>query len=87
MKATKLITLSTAHLHPLEAQHIDSVFSLYNEFSNLNSICDEVIRDCKDEHLPCLQKLLINLMKEGYDYVLFDADSDKVENELPVFDW
>jgi hypothetical protein len=63
MKTSKLITLSTAHLHPLESQHIDSVSSLYNEFSNLISICDEVIRDCKEHHLPYVKVRINDVIK------------------------
>lgn len=87
MKSSKLITLSTTHLHPLEAQKMNEVSILYNEFNNLISICDGVIQDCKDSYLPCLAELLNDLMTQGYDYVLFDPDAEVDDSVLYCFDW
>jgi hypothetical protein len=87
MKIEKFLTLSTAHLHPLEAKFIDEVSFLSSSYSNL--ICtDDIIPDeCKKHGMVCLQELLKEL-KEKFqvDYVLFDPDAEKVEN-IKTYDW
>ena len=87
MNTKKIITLSTAHLHPLEAQHIESVSLIDNRFSNLISINEDVIADSKRMQLVCLVEVLIEL-KEKYDvdYVMFDVD-EPIIDELKVYDW
>ena len=87
MNTKKIITLSTAHLHPLEAQCINSVSLIDNQFSNLISINEDVIAESKRMQLVCLVEILIEL-KEKYDvdYVMFDAD-EPIVNEFKVYDW
>ena len=82
-----ITTLSTAHLHPLEANLMNSVSLFHNEFSNLISIDDDAIQECKRLSLVCLVEVLTKL-KEKYmsDYVLFDADEPATE-EFKVYDW
>ena len=89
MKIYKLIALSTAHLHPLEAAKIEEVASVSDQHCSLVSTAPEYTMRTfyKDKGLVCLSEVL-KLMKEKYDaeYVLFDPDVD-VTDELKEYDW
>ena len=89
MEISKILTLSTAHLHPLEAQKIDKVSYISNETCSLVNTDPEMYDFYIKEGLPCL----VDLLKEvnSYDmrdfaYVLFDADAN-VEDKIRKYDW
>ena len=82
-----LVELSTAHLHPLEAEKIKEVSYVDNDTSNLVPTMDECLKECKRLYLACLHDLLLELReKHNVDYVLFDADASVIE-EFKTYDW
>lgn len=82
-----IIVLSTAHLHPLEAEKINEVSVLSNDCQNLIQVSKDTIQDCKKIYLVCLAEVLEILLKEQYDFVLFDADFGDVVDRLITYDW
>lgn len=87
LKIQKILNLSTAHLHPLEANKIDEVSILYSESSNLICTDNAVIDDCKKMGMVCLGELLKELKnKYQVDYVLFDPDEPEID-EFKKYDW
>ena len=88
MELSKLLTLSTAHLHPLEGPKIDKVAYVSSDSCALVNADPEMYEFYIEENMPCLVDLL-KLVNEQYDdvvYVLFDADAN-VENEIRKYDW
>jgi len=88
MEISKILTLSTAHLHPLEAQKIDKVAYISNDTCSLVNTNQDMYDYYIKEGLPCLVDLLKSV-NEQYDdvvYVLFDADAN-VEDVLRVYQW
>ena len=88
MEISKVLTLSTAHLHPLEGQKIDKVSYVHSDTCSLVNTDSGMYEFYIEEGLPCLVDLL-KLIKEQYNdvvYVMFDADAN-VENEFRKYDW
>ena len=88
MEISKVLTLSTAHLHPLEGQKIDKVSYVHSDTCSLVNTDPGMYEFYIEEGLPCLVDLL-KLIKEQYNdvvYVMFDADAN-VENEFRKYDW
>lgn len=84
MNHQKLLILSTCHLHPLEANKVNEVSSLYNDTTNLIAICDDVIDECNRKYLVCLAELLHELCR--FDYVMFDSDAE-IDSNLKSYNW
>ena len=89
MEISQILTLSTAHLHPLEALKIDKVAYISNDtlaLVNTNPIMYEFYIE---ESVPCLIELL-KLVKEQHNtdvaYVLFDPDANVVPY-IKSYDW
>jgi hypothetical protein len=87
MEISKVLTLSTAHLHPLEGQKVDKVSYTHSDTSSMVNTDPEMYEFYIEEGLPCLVDLL-KMIKEytDVDYVMFDADGN-VENEFRKYDW
>ena len=88
MEISKILTLSTAHLHPLEGQKIDKVSYVHSDSCSLVNTDPEMYDFYIEESMPCLVDLL-KLIKEQYNdvaYVLFDADAN-VEDAFRKYDW
>ena len=88
MEISKILTLSTAHLHPLEGQKIDKVAYVSSDSCALVNTDPGMYEFYIEQSMPCLVDLL-KLVKEQYndvEYVLFDADAN-VENEIRKYDW
>lgn len=87
MEITKLITLSTAHLHPLEAEKIDKFAYVANCEQALVNTSPEMRDFYYQGGLVCLCDLL-KVMQEKYDagYVLFDPDANTTD-ELKLYNW
>jgi len=88
MEISKILTLSTAHLHPLEGQKIDKVAYISNDTCSLVNAEPEMYSFYIEKNMPCLVDLL-KLVNEQYDdvvYVLFDADAN-VEDVFRKYDW
>ena len=87
VNSKKILTLSTAHLHPLEVNHLNDTSICFSDWCNLISVDNDVIEECKTLHLVCFVELL-KVLKEQYqvDYVLFDPDEPAIE-ELQKYDW
>ena len=82
-----MVELSTAHLHPLEAEKMEEVSYFDSDTSHLVPTIDECLSDCKRLYMVCLHDLLVELReKYNVDYVLFDADSSVCE-EFKTYDW
>jgi hypothetical protein len=58
MEISKILTLSTAHLHPLEAQKIDKVAYISNDTCSLVNTNQDLYDYYIKEGLPCLVDLL-----------------------------
>jgi hypothetical protein len=88
MEISKILTLSTAHLHPLEAQKIDKVAYISNDTCSLVNTNQDMYDYYIKEGLPCLVDLLksVNEQYDDVDYVLFDADAN-VEDAFRKYDW
>jgi hypothetical protein len=88
MEISKILTLSTAHLHPLEAQKIDKVAYISNDTCSLVNTNQDLYDYYIKEGLPCLVDLLksVNEQYDDVDYVLFDADAN-VEDKIRKYDW
>jgi len=88
MEISKILTLSTAHLHPLEAAKIDKVAYVANDTCSLVNTDPDLYEFYIKDSLPCLVELL-KLVKEQYNdvaYVLFDPDAN-VEDAFRKYDW
>ena len=88
MEISKILTLSTAHLHPLEAQKIDKVAYISNDTCSLVNTNQDLYDYYIKEGLPCLVDLLksVNEQYDDVDYVLFDPDAN-VEDKIRKYDW
>jgi hypothetical protein len=88
MEFAKILTLSTAHLHPLEAQKIDKVSYTHSDTCSMVNTDPEMYEFYIQVGLPCLVDVLKSV-KQLYDdvtYVMFDADGN-VEDEFRKYDW
>ena len=85
MEHNKLVILSSAHLHPLEAKVI-------NNFAYVSSPeCSLLLTDAgsrefyKEGGLVCLDELMEKL-KDIADYILFDPDAN-VDDDYKSYEW
>ena len=88
MELSQILTLSTAHLHPLEGQKIDKVAYIASDTCSLVNASPEMYDYYIKESMPCLVELL-KLVKEQYNdvaYVLFDPDANVVPY-TKSYDW
>ena len=88
MEISKILTLSTAHLHPLEGQKIDKVAYVSSDSCALVNTDPGMYEFYIEQSMPCLVDLL-KLVKEQYndvEYVLFDPDAN-VEDAFRKYDW
>ena len=88
MEISKILILSTAHLHPLEGPKIDKVSYTHSDTCSMVNTDPEMYEFYIEESLPCLVDLL-KLIKEQYNdvaYVMFDADGN-VEDQFRKYDW
>jgi len=88
MEISKILTLSTAHLHPLEGQKIDKVSYVSSDTCSLVNADSEMYSFYIEESMPCLVDLLkfIKLIHSDVAFVLFDADAN-VEDKIRKYDW
>jgi hypothetical protein len=88
MEISKILTLSTAHLHPLEGRKIDKVAYISNDTCSLVNANQDLYDYYIKEGLPCLVDLLksVNEQYDDVDYVLFDPDAN-VEDAIRKYDW
>jgi hypothetical protein len=87
MELRKLAILSTAHLHPLEAKHMNKYAYVANEECALFNTEPEMRSFYKNADLVCLSELLGQVL-EKYDvqYVMFDPDVSVTE-DFKSYDW
>ena len=88
MELSQILTLSTAHLHPLEGAKIDKVAYIASDTSALVNTDPGMYEFYIEKSLPCLVELL-KLVKEQHDdvaYVLFDPDAN-VDDAYKSYDW
>ena len=88
MELSQILTLSTAHLHPLEAAKIDKVAYVANDTCSLVNTDPDLYEFYIKDSLPCLVDLLkfIKLIHFDVAYVLFDPDAN-VEDKIRKYDW
>ena len=88
MEISKILTLSTAHLHPLEAQKVDKVSYTHSDTCSMVNTDPEMYQFYIEEGLPCLVDVLmsVNQLYSDVAYVLFDADAN-VEDAFRKYDW
>ena len=85
MELNKLVILSTAHLHPLEAKEVITFAYVANTENALFST-DIGMRDFyRNGGLVCLAELLEKLSNIA-DYVLFDPDAN-VSDDYMSYEW
>ena len=87
MELSQILTLSTAHLHPLEAAKIDEVAYISSDTLSLVNTDPDLYEFYIKDSMPCLVELL-KLVKEQYivGYVLFDPDANVVPY-IKSYDW
>ena len=88
MELSQILTLSTAHLHPLEGQKIDKVAYIHSDTCALVNTDPGMYEFYIEQSMPCLVELL-KLVKEQYNdvaYVLFDPDAN-VWDFIKSYDW
>jgi len=88
MELSQILTLSTAHLHPLEAAKIDKVAYIASDTCSLVNTDPDLYEFYIKDSLPCLVDLLkfIKLIHFDVAYVLFDPDAN-VEDKIRKYDW
>lgn len=88
MELSQILTLSTAHLHPLEGAKIDKVACIASDTCALVSASPEMYDYYIKESMPCLVDLLkfIKLIHSDVAYVLFDPDANVVDY-IKSYDW
>jgi hypothetical protein len=89
MEFSKVLTLSTTHLHPLEAKEIHEVSYISGATCFLVSTDSNLHEHfIKGVELPCLVDLLKEVAKlyPDVDYVMFDRDAN-VEDAFRSYDW
>lgn len=88
MVKSTLVIISTAHLHPLEAERIDNVSYMSCSSANLIST-DEISCNSYESEagLYCLADLARAIRSSfGADYIIFDADAE-VHPIFRKYDW
>ena len=90
MEFSKVLVLSTAHLHPLEAVKIDKVaYISSNTCALVNAGKGTGMLDSYlNEGMHCLVDLLRSVYDQfpDVDYVMFDPDAN-VEEQFREFTW
>jgi len=87
MITSKLVTLSTAHLHPLESQKLDSVSFMSCTLSALIRTDDYSCEECERASLCCLADLMRTIRNTfGVDYIIFDPDGE-ICPTFKTYDW
>jgi hypothetical protein len=88
MEFSKVLTLSTAHLHPLEAAKIDKIAYISSDTLSLVNT-DPVLRNSYlVENMHCLVDLLRLIYEQfpSVDYVMFDPDAN-IEERYKDYKW
>jgi hypothetical protein len=88
MEISKIITLSTAHLHPLEGPKVGEIAILDSGACSLVCV-DPTMDDFYIENcFVCLVDLLrlVRAQVPDIKYIMFDADG-RVEDQFRTFDW
>ena len=87
MELYKLAMLSTGHLHPLEAKHMNKAAYIANEECAMFNTDPEMRLVYKSADLVCLSELL-EQVREKFDveYVIFDPDVT-VSEDFKSYDW
>ena len=88
MELSQILTLSTAHLHPLEGAKLDKVAYISSDTCALVNTDPGMYEFYIEQSMPCLVDLL-KLVKEQYndvEYVLFDPDAGVVDY-IKSYDW
>jgi hypothetical protein len=87
MELKKLAILSTAHLHPLEAKHMNNTAFIANEECAMFNTEPEMRSFYNGADLVCLSELL-EQVREKFDvqYVVFDPDVT-VSEDFKSYDW
>ena len=87
MEFHKLAMLSTAHLHPLEAKHMNKAAYIANEECAMFNTEPEMRSFYNSADLVCLSELL-GQVREKFDvqYVVFDPDAT-VSEYFKSYDW
>ena len=88
MQFSKVLTLSTAHLHPLEAAKIDKVAYIASDTLSLINNDSDMWDTYLVENMHCLVDLLVEVEKlhPDVDYVMFDPDAN-IEEQFRKFTW
>ena len=88
MEFSKILILSTAHLHPLEGPKIEEIAYLDSITCSLVNANSEMEDYYIGKYFPCLVDLLrlVRAQVPDVDYVMFDADG-RVEDQFRTFDW
>jgi len=88
MQFSKVLTLSTAHLHPLEAAKIDKVAYIVSDTLSLINNDSDMWDTYLVENMHCLVDLLVEVEKlhPDVDYVMFDPDAN-IEEQFRKFTW
>jgi hypothetical protein len=88
MELSKILILSTAHLHPLEAAKIDKVAYISNDTLSLVSNDSGMWDSYLAENMHCLVDLLREVANyyTDVDYVMFDPDAN-IEDVFRKYEW
>jgi len=88
MEFSKVLTLSTAHLHPLEAAKIDKIAYISSDTLSLVNADSGMWDSYLVENMHCLVDLLRLIYEQfpSVDYVMFDPDAN-IEEQFREFTW
>ena len=88
MEFSKVLVLSTAHLHPLEGPKIDEVSYIHGDTLSLVNAGPEMYEFYIEKSMPCLVDLLKEIKQLYADvaYVLFDPDAN-IEDAFRKYEW
>lgn len=87
MELHKLAILSTAHLHPLEAKHMNAAAYIANAECAMFNTEPDMQSFYKSADLVCLSELLeLVRVKSDAQYVIFDPDVTASE-DFKSYDW
>jgi len=80
MEFSKVLTLSTIHLHTLEAEKIDKIAYLSSDTLSLVNADSGMWDTYLNEGMHCLVDLLrmVKCQHPDVDYVMFDPDANAV---------
>ena len=87
MEFHKLAIISTGHLHPLEAKHMNKAAYIANDECAMFNTEPEMRSFYKGADLVCLSELLEQAREKfGVQYVIFDPDVS-VSKDFKSYDW